>query len=103
MNRVPVLVATALVANSVMAQALAADADNGRRLAQQRCAGCHIVTPNQRNEVADAPPFDTIARRLGVGSETLSFALLGPHPKMNFSPTRREASDIAAYMRTLAK
>jgi len=101
MNRVPVLVSAALVVNLTMAQALAADADNGRRLAQQRCAGCHIVAPNQRNEVADAPPFDVIARKLGGGA--LSFSLLGPHRKMNFSPTRREADDIAAYMRTLAR
>ncbi len=103
MNRIPVLVATALVVDLVMAQALAADADNGRRLAEQRCAGCHIVAPNQRNEVAEAPPFDVIARKLGFGAEVLSFSLLGPHPKMNFSPTRREADDIAAYMRTLPK
>ncbi|MGP0091648.1 MAG: c-type cytochrome [Xanthobacteraceae bacterium] len=103
MNKGSVLVATALTANLVMAQALAADADRGRQLAQQRCAGCHVVAPNQRNEVAEAPPFDTIARKLGFGGDALAFALMGPHPKMNFSPTRREADDIAAYMRTLAK
>jgi len=28
--------------------ALAADADNGKRLAEMRCVTCHIVLPNQR-------------------------------------------------------
>ena len=28
--------------------ALAADADNGKRLAEMRCATCHIVSPGQR-------------------------------------------------------
>src|SRR5207342_2845734 len=36
----------------------AADADNGGRIAQSRCAACHVVVaPNLRPEVADAPPF----------------------------------------------
>ena len=39
-------------------QAQAADVESGRRLAQQRCAACHIVTGSPRNDlIADAPPF----------------------------------------------
>jgi hypothetical protein len=33
----------------------------------------------------------------------LAFALLDPHPRMNFVLTRREAQDIAAFINTLAK
>ena len=32
-------------------QAQAADVESGRRLAQQRCAACHIVTGSPRNDL----------------------------------------------------
>ena len=103
MHKVSVLIFAALVSNLGYASAYAADADSGRRVAEQRCAGCHVVGQNGRNEVAEAPPFATIARKFDASGEALAFSLLGPHPKMNFSPTRREADDIAAYLRTFAK
>jgi mono/diheme cytochrome c family protein len=93
----------ALGAILVAQNAAAADADNGKRLAQQRCAPCHIVEPNQRQEVADSPPFETIARKFGNNPELIAFAILEPHPRMNLTVTRREAQDIAAYISTLAK
>jgi len=52
-----VLLAVALAAQT----AVAADADNGRRLALQHCSSCHIVQPGSRREVANSPPFETIA------------------------------------------
>jgi mono/diheme cytochrome c family protein len=88
----------------VASAALAADADNGRRLAETRCVTCHIVSsPTQRRDVADAPPFEVIARKYTASPETLAFSLLDPHPRMNVMLTRREAQDIAAYINTLAK
>jgi cytochrome c2 len=46
--------------------ALAADTESGKRLAQLRCAACHIVTASPRNDlVAHAPPFLAIARNTG--------------------------------------
>ena len=86
-----------------VAPALAADADNGKRLAQARCVTCHIVAPSARREVADAPPFEVIARKYEVQPQTLAFAILDPHPRMNVTLTRREAEDIAAYINTLAR
>jgi len=85
-----------------VAPALAADADNGKRLAQARVT-CHMVAPSARREVADAPPFDVIARKYEVQPQTLAFAILDPHPRMNVTLTRREAEDIAAYINTLAR
>jgi mono/diheme cytochrome c family protein len=82
---------------------LAADADNGKGQAQQRCSPCHIVEPNQRQELADSPPFETIARKFGNAPEQIAFAILAPHPRMNVTLSRREAQDIAAYIGTLAK
>jgi mono/diheme cytochrome c family protein len=81
----------------------AADAESGRRLAQSQCAACHIVAPGQREEVAQAPPFETIARKYGANSELLVAAIRGPHPKMNFAPTRRQTDDLAAYVSTLGR
>jgi mono/diheme cytochrome c family protein len=86
-----------------VAPALAADADNGRRLAESRCVTCHMVAPSPRREIADAPPFDVIARKFEVQPQTLAFAILDPHPRMNVALTRREAEDIAAYINTLAR
>ena len=82
---------------------LAADADNGKRQAQQHCSPCHIVEPNQRQEVADSPPFETIARKYANAPEQIAFAILAPHPRMNVTFSRRDAQDIAAYIATLAK
>jgi hypothetical protein len=44
-----------------------------------------------------------IGRQSGFDADTLAFALLGPHPMMNFTPSQSEAADIAAYISTLAK
>jgi cytochrome c len=93
-----------LVAGIFLASpALAADADNGKRVAEMRCVTCHIVAPGQRRDVSDAPPFEVIARKFATSPETLAFSLLDPHPRMNVMLTRREAQDVAAYINTLAK
>jgi mono/diheme cytochrome c family protein len=94
------LVLSALLVTS---DGFAADAGNGQRLAETRCVTCHRVGPDQRREVADAPPFEAIARKFALDPGTLAFAMLDPHPRMNVTLTRREAQDIAAYINTLAK
>ncbi len=83
--------------------ALAADADNGKRLAETRCVICHIVAPSERRVVTDAPPFEAIARKFASNPDTLAFSIINPHPRMNVTLTRREAQDVAAYINTLAK
>jgi mono/diheme cytochrome c family protein len=83
--------------------ALAADAEAGRRLALQHCAVCHMVEPNQQDEIADAPPFAAIGRKFGADEDLLVFNLMGPHAKMNFALPRGEATDVAEYIGTLAK
>jgi cytochrome c len=85
------------------APALAADVQRGKDVAEHQCAACHQVAPHQRNELADAPPFELIGRKNGFDAAALAFALLEPHPKMNFSPSQRDAADVAAYISTLAR
>ncbi len=99
MFKVTILFAAMVAASN----ALAADAGNGKRLAESHCAPCHTIAPGLRNEVADAPPFDVIGRKRGFDVDALAVVILGPHPKMNFSPRRAETADIAAYIGTLGK
>jgi mono/diheme cytochrome c family protein len=87
----------------VAPQALAADAANGKRLAEMRCVTCHVVAPGARRDVTDAPSFDAIARKFELQPQMLAFSMLDPHPRMNVAMTRREAEDIAAYINTLAR
>jgi mono/diheme cytochrome c family protein len=97
---VSVLSALSLAATS----ATAADIEAGRRLSQQRCAACHIVTGSPRNDiVADAPPFLVIGRKYGFDAEAIALNLVGPHAKMNFALSRPEANDVAAYIESLAR
>jgi mono/diheme cytochrome c family protein len=85
-------------------EAQAADVESGRRLVQLRCAACHIVTGNPRNDlIADAPPFIAIGRKYGFDTEALVSNLVGPHLKMNFALSPPEANDIAAYIQSLAR
>jgi mono/diheme cytochrome c family protein len=90
--------------SSAATGASAADIDAGRRLVQQRCAACHIVTGSPRNDVvADAPPFLVIGRKYGFDAEAIALNLVGPHAKMNFALSRPEANDVAAYIQSLAR
>ena len=83
---------------------LAADADNGKRLAQRWCQACHVVTEGPRASTDGAPPFATIAARTGFDAAKITAFLLDPHPKMpSMSLTRIEAGDLAAYIGTLAR
>jgi mono/diheme cytochrome c family protein len=79
-----------------------ADASNGKRVAEVWCAACHVVSVNQRQANADAPPFEEIAKRPNFSEPGLVTFLLDPHAKMpNMNLTRIEANDIAAYIGTL--
>ena len=87
-----------------VSSAMAADADNGQRLAQRWCASCHVVAPDQREASADAPPFASIAKTPGFDGQRVAFFLLEPHPKMPpMALSRRDAEDLAAYMVRLSR
>lgn len=101
--RLMFVAAIVLAAMAMAIDARAADAGNGKRLADSHCASCHVVAPQARSEVADAPPFDVIGRKYGFDAGAIAHAIVGPHPKMNFSPRPAEAADLAAYMATLGQ
>ena len=84
------------------APAVAADASNGKRLAERWCAGCHLVSSSQTKASDQVPPFATIAKMPDFSAAKIALFLLDPHPKMpNMSLSRTEAADIAAYIATL--
>ena len=89
----------AIFAAVVARPSLAADASNGQQLAERWCAACHVVSRNQREASADAPPFAEIAKRPNFSETGIATFLLDPHAKMpNMNLTRFEAGDIAAYI-----
>jgi mono/diheme cytochrome c family protein len=83
---------------------IAADADNGKRLAQRWCQACHVVSAGPRASTDGAPPFASVAARPDFDAGKVALFLLDPHPKMpSMSLTRMEAGDLAAYIGSLAR
>jgi mono/diheme cytochrome c family protein len=83
---------------------MAADADNGRRIAQRWCQACHVVTAGPRASTDGAPSFASVAARPDFDAAKIALFLLDPHPKMpSMSLTRTEAGDLASYIGSLAR
>ena len=82
--------------------ALAAEADNGKTLANRWCSSCHVVDQEQKLATDQAPPFASLARMPAFNANKLAFLLLKPHPNMpTLSLSRAEIDDIAEYIATL--
>jgi mono/diheme cytochrome c family protein len=76
----------------------------GRQLAQQYCAECHVLDPNDVRGMTDAPAFAVLANRPGTTEQTLSRFIQRPHE--NIPDTGRppaEADAIAAYIMNMRK
>jgi mono/diheme cytochrome c family protein len=81
------------------ANAAAADAANGEKLAKRWCASCHVVASDQQRGSTQAPPFSATAKRRGFDAGKLALYLLLPHPKMpDMNLSRQEAADLAVYI-----
>ena len=80
--------------------AYAADAQKGETLAKRWCASCHIVSSDQQQGTAQAPPFSAVASKPDFNETTIAFFLLAPHPRMpDMGLSRSEAADLAAYIK----
>ena len=96
--------AFALFATLSNGVAAPADPVNGERLAKQWCASCHIVSADQTRGADNVPAFATIAKIPGFSARNIGQFLLDPHPKMpDMQLTRNEASDLGAYIASLAQ
>ncbi len=83
--------------------ALAADPEDGYRLAKQWCTSCHIIGPGEPGSDA-ARPFVSIAQDPGFTADGIRAWLADPHPPMpNFNLSRTEVEQIVAYLRSLRR
>jgi len=85
------------------APAFAADAKQGKAIAERWCSGCHVVGHEQKSASNDqAPTFASLAARADFNTDRLAFLLLKPHPNMpQLSLGRSEIVDLAEYILTL--
>ena len=81
----------------------AGDPENGRAIARQWCAGCHVVEAGQPGGDA-APTFPAIANDPNRYPKALRAWLSNPHPPMpNLQLSRSEIDDVVAYLETLRR
>jgi mono/diheme cytochrome c family protein len=85
------------------AKAVAADAIQGKAIAERWCASCHLVENAQKSAPTDqAPPFTSLAARPDFSAARLALLLLEPHPNMpKLALSRSEIADLADYIQTL--
>jgi hypothetical protein len=81
----------------------AADAYQGKAIAERWYTGCHVVEREQKSPATDqAPPFASIARTPEFGTNKLAILLLEPHPNMpKLALSRAEVANLAEYILTL--
>ena len=97
-----VSVLVAVWINAASSPAQAADAINGRTVAQRWCASCHAISSDQKKASADAPSFSAIAESRRI-PEIKGF-LTQSHPSMpDMALTTTEIADLIAYMQTQGK
>ena len=101
-----ILLGSVVVAGSAIAMqgsAMAADAKQGKAIAERWCSSCHLVEPGQKTAATDkAPPFASVAKMPDFGAGKLSLLLLKPHPNMpKLSLSRSEIADLAEFIQTL--
>jgi mono/diheme cytochrome c family protein len=83
--------------------AIAADASQGKAIAERWCSACHVVERAQKTAPTDqAPPFASLAARPDFNADRLALLLLAPHPNMpKLALSRFEVADLADYILTL--
>ena len=91
----------ALFAVLAASGASAQDADNGRRISQRSCAGCHQITQSA-GKPRHAISFSAIAAKPGMSEAIVSAFLEKPTVAMPGIPLRpSDARDVAAFIMSL--
>ncbi|HYD70822.1 c-type cytochrome [Azospirillum sp.] len=81
----------------------AADARNGRAIAERWCTACHVVAEGQAGSDA-APSLPQVARNRATDQRWLRAWLTDPHPPMpNLNLSRGDIDDLVAYLERLAR
>jgi mono/diheme cytochrome c family protein len=105
MKTVMMVAATTLLASGYAAMAQDADIEAGGAYAEQVCAACHAVLPNEEfSPLPQAPTFQSVADTPGMTELALSVWLQSSHPTMpNIILTQDELRNVVAYIRSLEK
>jgi mono/diheme cytochrome c family protein len=82
--------------------AVAADAENGKRIAQARCTRCHFVV-GRSSIGAVAPTFAMIAVNHGSNAHVIASAILEAHQRKDDILSHEEADDVAAYIARIGR
>lgn len=100
--RTPVFAGLLLAAAPAAAQELG-DAVTGERLAQELCAECHAIRPDQiLIPDADATHFADTASKPGMTTRALRVWLQSSHPTMpNIVLGPQETDDLVAFIMSL--
>ena len=82
-------------------EAVAQNADNGRRLSERWCTECHAIDPAKPGKTIS---FAAIAAKEGVTAEMIASFLRLPHATMPNQPlSRSDTQDIAAFIMGMKK
>ena len=94
------LIAGLAMIGVVPSLAAAADVSNGLKLAEHWCAACHLVSPTQKQAIADVATFADIAKR--TDARALTLLLAKPHGQMpDLTLSQPEIADLVAYTESL--
>ena len=101
---IPFFAALAAASTLFAADAQNGSVEEGRRIAQKFCAGCHAIGEEASSPHADAPPFRYIAANRSAGSlrEVLGEGMIIGHPDM--PRWRFQADDesfLIAYLKSI--
>jgi mono/diheme cytochrome c family protein len=75
----------------------------GKELASRLCSNCHLVGSGQQQQaIADIPSFHEIANKQGQSAGAIMAHIMLPkHPMPTIPLTKKELSDLAAYILSL--
>jgi mono/diheme cytochrome c family protein len=95
--------AVSLAATTVWTATATTDAAEGRKLALQWCAQCHLVADSQsRAPVDGVPSFVALANDPAMTDAGIRAFLASPHPPMpNIALSRQQTDEIVAYILSL--
>ena len=83
--------------------ALAQNSENGRRLSERWCSGCHAIGPTA-DKFHGIPSFAAIAAKEAINADAIASFLLLPHATMPNPPlSRGDAEDIALFIVEMKK
>ena len=104
MNRLPMIVAAALVVLAIGPAAAADDIKQGEALLARDCGHCHAVGRSGDGARKDAPPFRTLGKRYPIESleEALGEGIMSGHPDMpEFKYDADQVGAIIIYLKSI--